>query len=50
VLGVDEPDRGAVGAERAGEALAGRAEERVEIDLASEERGKIDDQRQARHG
>ncbi len=48
---VDQPDGGALGHQRFGYLLADGAQERVEIDLPREKRGKLDEQRQAgRHG
>ena len=47
VLGVDQPDGRALGGERLGHALAGAGEQQIEIDLARQQRGEIDEQRQA---
>lgn len=44
VLGIAEPDGRPVGAQRARQALACGAQELIEVDLACEEAGEIDEQ------
>ena len=47
VLRIDEPDGGALGSQRLRHALARRREQRIEVDLAREQRREIDEQRKA---
>src|SRR5207248_3260832 len=47
LLGVDQPDRRALGRESFRDALARRCEKRIEIDLTIQQRRKIDEQREA---